>query len=71
MPENKPFKPDFSKKKYSITIEVFENCNKILITPYGDYKPTYHEMVGVLEVNKINMIMDQTSHNRKISKKKK
>jgi hypothetical protein len=70
MEENKLFTPDFGKKKYSIIIDVYENCHTWKIQSPDDYKPTYHEMIGVLETNKFGLFSKQLEINKKAYAKK-
>lgn len=68
--EDKLFTPDFSKKKYSIIIDVYENCHTWKIQGPDDYIPTYHEMIGVLEINKFSLFSQQLEINKKAYAKK-
>jgi len=68
--KSKLFTPDTSEENYTIKITAFKNCNTISIIPNGDYVPTYHEVIGVLEINRYNLIVQQTAINRKKAKSK-
>lgn len=66
MKEDKLFKPDYSEPKFTIKIQVFDNCSKFSMEIDKEgYEPTYEQMIGVLEITKNNFIMAQSSHNRK------
>lgn len=67
--ENKLFKPDFDKPLFTIKIEVLDNCARIGIVADGEYKPTYQEVIGALEAQKISLIFQQREVNIKASKK--
>ncbi len=69
--KNKLFTPNGDKKLFTITIEVLENCAIIKVANHEDYKATYHEVIGALDTQKINTIMNQREHNLKIFHKKK
>lgn len=68
--ENKLFTPDFNTKKYTITLEVYENCNTFLITNANGYVPNYHELIGLMEVNKYRLVAEQREINGKAYAKK-
>ena len=69
------FTPDASpeKLKYTITIDVYENCSKFNIFAVKGNTDSifYHEIIGVLEVTKTMYIRDISENNRKLLKKKK
>lgn len=67
--ENKLFKPDYDKPLFTITIQVKENCAMFGVEGHGEYKPTYHEVMGALETQKIGLIFQQREENIKQSKK--
>lgn len=60
----KSLEPDYSKKLFTIEIEVFENSQLISIKPVGEYKPKYQEAVGAIEVLKIHLIKQQSEFNK-------
>jgi hypothetical protein len=59
-------KPDFSKNLFTIKITVHENCSVFDITfDDPDYKPSYHEIIGVLEIQKTMHTYRMSEENRK------
>lgn len=63
--ENKEFKPDSTVKKFTIEITVFDNCQEIKITGCGEHKATYQEVIGAIEIQRIALILQQSSTNIK------
>lgn len=52
--------PNYDNQKFRIVLTVCENCHKIDITSLDGMKPSYQEIIGVLEVTKQRYIFDQT-----------
>ena len=47
------FKSDFSRKMYTISIDVYPNGNAFSLSNIEEgYTPTYQEMIGALEIVK-------------------
>ncbi len=71
--ENKLWKADDKIKLYSVTINVFNNCSSISVdVPNGQSPPKYHEVIGMLETQKFNLIETQRKENiSKLKPKKK
>jgi hypothetical protein len=67
--ETKLFTPNPKKHLYTIEIKVMENCSSFMVS--GDHAPTYHELIGVLEANKVNLLISQREINIKAHKKAK
>ena len=66
------FKPEFTKKKFQIVIDVYENCQTLTINRLPEERDvTYHEIIGSLEIQKTILIHDQSEYNRKMSKRRK
>lgn len=65
MNESKFFEVDYTKKKFSITIDVYENGQAISMTNHIEKDVTYEQMVGTLEIAKINFVQKQSEQNRK------
>jgi len=64
--KDKLFTPDYNKKRFTITITVCENCNLLNVEGYKpDEKITYQELVGAIEIVKLNLINVQSEENRK------
>jgi hypothetical protein len=58
------FEPNYKKERFTITIEVFENCiNYSLVTVEGVEIHTY-EIIGALEALKGRYIYEQSLYNR-------
>lgn len=69
---HKLLNPDFDEQLYKIEIIVSKNCNTIQTIPLKEgHEITYDSVIGVLEINKHNMIMAQSGHNKKVHKNKK
>lgn len=72
MPNSKTpsLKPDFSKIRGSIIIDVCENCTTLRVQSI-DGKPSlnYHEIIGALEVSRLNFVMSQVETNRTEARK--
>jgi len=65
--QDKLFTPDYNKKRFTITITVCENCNLLNVEGYKpDEKITYQELVGAIEIVKLNLINVQSEENRKL-----
>lgn len=65
MENNKDFKPDSSVKKFTIEIDVFDNCQQIRITNHAGHKATYQELIGAIEIQRMAAIIQQSSINIK------
>lgn len=73
--ENKIFEPDTNKFRYTIKIEVYNNC---AITKFEGIdkealtKINYHDVIGVLETQKQHIIWQQRESNmsKKLNPKK-
>lgn len=65
--KHKLFTPDYSKKKFTIIIDVCDNCN--VVKTEGD--ATYQEMIGALEIIKRSLIVEQTKINKSVAKTQK
>lgn len=65
------FEPDYTKKKYSIVVDVYENAFgfKIELPNPSDTPPTYESAMGALEITKFNLINAQREKNIKAAKK--
>lgn len=63
--EDKFFEADYSKekKKFSIILDVFQDCGTLRIIPENGYQPTYQEIIGTLETHKITTIIRQSGAN--------
>lgn len=57
--------PDYSKKRFTITIEVFKNGNLFSTVPEKNYKPAYQEIVGAIEITKYSLLSQQSGNNQK------
>ncbi len=69
--QNKLFKPDFTKKRFTLTIDVFENCCSLKVSSDDDKKEiNYHEVIGALETQKHHLMTLQREENIKLFKKK-
>lgn len=67
---DKLFKPDYTKKRFTITIEVYENGQVFNVdTHEPDNKGNYYEVVGAIEAMKVHVIGLQGMKNRKEYKK--
>ncbi len=66
--EEKLFVPDFTKKLFSIKINVYENGSEFMIeTENGSaYKPEQNQVIGALEISKIGVIRRQSEYNQTI-----
>ena len=64
------FTPNPKKHLYTITIDVFENCSITTVKNIGDYKSTFHEVVGALESQKNHVMNTQREQNMKTLNKK-
>jgi hypothetical protein len=69
--ENKLFEALSGTKKFTITIEVFENCASIGVQEHENHKVNYYELLGVLEAQKLHLSMNQREKNLKELKKSK
>lgn len=58
------FEPNREKKRFTITIEYFENCYSFSIAYCPDVEVHHHEIIGVLESLKSRYIFDQSMYNR-------
>ena len=57
-------KPDFGKPLFTITIEVFENCQTMsTLSLIPDRDVTYQELMGTLESAKMRYMFDQSGIN--------
>lgn len=56
MNEDYPFKPDMKVKRYVIKITAFENAVGTEMEFFSDYRPTYHEVIGLLEAAKFRWL---------------
>lgn len=71
MKEQKLFKSDRSKLRYTIKIEVYENCASLSVeTPEGNEAPTYHEIIGGLATQQHHLMSIQRDENLKETTKK-
>jgi len=61
--ENKLFKANGDKIRFTITIDVYENC--ATFSASGSENPTYYELIGALETQKIHVINAQREQNLK------
>jgi len=53
------FKPDFNDELFKIEITVYKNGTVRQLLPSKDgYQPTYHEIVGVIEVIKASFLRE-------------
>lgn len=53
------FKPDFGDKLFTVKIEVFRNGTVRQVHEVKEgYQPTYHEIVGAVEVVKAGFLRD-------------
>mgnify|MGYP001603129047 CR=1 FL=1 len=68
--KNKLFTPDASKLLFEIKIEVMENCTALKVVNHELKEVNYHHLIGVLESQKLHLIMLQREHNMKLLKKK-
>lgn len=63
MADNKVLEPDFNKKRFSIVIDVFENTQTIEIHSQPGIVVRYQEIIGALELMRMNMVINQSSKN--------
>lgn len=64
------FVPNFKDLKYTITIDVYDNCNTVSFTPHDkEFEITYQSIIGTLEICKYNTLRQQSDHNRTVAKK--
>jgi hypothetical protein len=61
--ENKLFEADSGIKKFTITIDVYENCASLGVQENENYKTNYYEVLGVLEAQKLHLSMKQREKN--------
>lgn len=66
--KNQLFEPDNNKLKFTIEIQVFENCSVLGIK--GEYAPNYYELTGVLQAQLLHIVFTQRQLNMKLPKKK-
>ena len=59
------FIPNTKKKRFTISIEVFENCQRMSIYHEEDVKVLFQEVIGAIEVQRQIMILDQSLENMK------
>jgi len=72
--QNKLFKPDSTKKLFTITIDVFENCCMLQVGKGDPSAPddiNYHHVIGALETQKHHLMTMQREENIKQTKRKK
>jgi len=65
----KLFKPDYSKKLYTISIDVYENAHQFCINSEINYSPGYQECIGIMEIVKTALLRDMQDINIKEAKK--
>ncbi len=53
------FKPDYSKPRYKVIIEVFENCISFGFSKEKDAKISYHELISVMMESVRRSMMEQ------------
>lgn len=58
-------KPEFSKPKFTITLTAYQSCSTFSVASHDGSTISYHELVGVLEINKAMLVHDVSSSNRK------
>lgn len=51
------FTPDFTKRLVTIIIDIYENASTFGVTPHNGHKPTYPEILGAMESQKISLIL--------------
>lgn len=57
---------DPSKKKFTITIDVRENCHLFSVsTEKGEKVPTYYEIIGIMQTQILRFTMEQNIQNFK------
>ena len=68
--ENKLLEPNFNEKLFEIKITVSKNSHIIETNSIKEnYHPSYAEIIGALEINKLAMCNAQSNYNRKQSYK--
>ena len=60
---NKLFKPNFDKKQFTISIDVFENGLSFTITP-AEKTPMYYEVLGVIHQMLYSVMEDQRKESK-------
>lgn len=68
--ETKLFEADPTKHKYNVVIECYDNCTILKVFNIGEQKNmTYHELIGLLETQKMQLVIAQRDKNLKQHKK--
>ncbi len=67
--ENKLFDADYSKKLFTITIDVRENGSLFAVSVEKDVVLNYHQLIGALETTKHNLIAQQSKKNQEQAEK--
>lgn len=62
--KNTVLKPDYSILRGVITLNIYENANSIEVQPVNGNTLSYHEIVGALEIARLNLVIAQTKINR-------
>lgn len=52
------FMPDFNEELFTVKITVYRNGTVRMLSPHGDYKPTYPEVIGAIEVAKTSFLRE-------------
>lgn len=63
--QEKLFTADPTKHKYSIVVDVYENCATVKVQHVKQENVSYHEVVGALETQKQHLMWQQREINLK------
>ena len=63
--EETKFIPDYTKKKLTMTLEMYEGASLISIKTHNGHTTNYLEIVGMLETQKASMMLKQSLRNQK------
>lgn len=63
------FQPDFTKKRFTVTVEVYDSGTVFKTTFHNGHSPTFQEMVGALTIATNGILRDHAEVSSKEYKK--